>query len=407
LKKYDVIVIGAGPAGSISAAKLNKHGFSVLVLEKMQFPRFVIGESLLPKCMDYLEELDLLSAIEAENFQKKTGATFFHNDLVCEFDFKNKYTKGWSYTYQVKRADFDHALIKAIEAKGVEVEFNATVISVDAVKERQIVEYTDLDENILKVKSRFLIDASGNGRVLPKLFNLQKPVESKSRGAVFAHVTDTNKSFKEATNIYVQASEDNASWAWSIPFSDKTCSVGIVGDSEYIEECAKNNSENFLDTLRKFPSMKERFIESDLLFDPMKIINFSVAVTKLHGDGFVLCGNATEFLDPIFSSGVTLAMSSGYLGAELAIKELNGETVNWEKEYSDTMNAGIDVFRTYVNAWYSNELHQIIFAPKINELYKKQICSVLAGYVWDTTNPFVKKHKTLISTLAKVIKITS
>ena len=407
MKKFDVIIIGAGPAGAISAAKLNKHGFSILILEKMEFPRFVIGESLLPKCMNYLEELDLLSAIESENFQVKTGATFFHNDSVYEFEFKNKYTEGWDYTYQVKRADFDHALIKAVEAKGVEVEFNATVISVDSTKERQLVEYTDFKGNTLKVESRFLIDASGYGRVLPRLFNLQKPVTSKNRAAIFAHITDTNKSFKAATNIYIQASKDNSSWVWSIPFSDETCSVGIVGDIEYIEQCAKNNSENFLDSLRKFPSMKERFSESNLVINPKKIINYSVSVTKLHGDGFVLCGNATEFLDPIFSSGVTLAMSSGYLGAELAIKELNGEKVDWEKEYSDTMNAGIDVFRTYVNAWYSNELHQIIFAPNINELYKKQICSVLAGYVWDTTNPFVKKHKTLVSTLAKVIAITS
>lgn len=406
MKKFDVIVIGAGPAGAISAAKLKKEGFTVLVLEKMEFPRFVIGESLLPKCMNYLEELDLLPAIEAQNYQVKTGATFFHNDSLCEFKFSEKFTDGWDYTFQVKRADFDNILIKAVESKGVEVEFRATVVGVEASKDRQTVEYTNSEGTTIKAESRFLIDSSGYGRVLPRLFNLEKPVTSKNRGAIFSHITDTKKSFKASTNIFIHAFNDNTAWVWSIPFADNTCSVGVVGDAEFIEDCAENDGAKFKDIITDFPFMKERFAGEDLLFEPKKIISYSASVSKLYGDGFVLCGNATEFLDPVFSSGVTLAMASGYLGAELAIKELNGETVDWEIEYADTMNAGIDVFRTYVNAWYSSELHQIFFAPTIKEEFKKQICSVLAGYVWDTTNPFVKKHKTLISTLAKVIAIT-
>ena len=152
--------------------------------------------------------------------------------------------------------------------------------------------------------------------------------------------------------------------------------------------------------------MKERFSNSSLLFEPKKIINYATSVSKIYGDGYVLCGNATEFLDPIFSSGVTLAMASGYDSAALVAKQLKGETVDWEQDYAVKMNAGIDVFRSYVNAWYSGDLHTIIFASNIQKDYKKQICSVLAGYVWDKSNPFVKKHKTLLKTLAKVISIT-
>ena len=106
-----------------------------------------------------------------------------------------------------------------------------------------------------------------------------------------------------------------------------------------------------------------------------------------------MCGNATEFLDPIFSSGVTLAMVSGKKAAELVLNHLNGIDVNWEDEYSKVLNHGIDVFRSYVNAWYSGELHDIFFTENILPEFKDQICSVLAGYVWDTTNAFVKKHK--------------
>ena len=406
MRKVDVIVIGAGPAGAISAAKLRKEGFSVLVLEKMKFPRFVIGESLLPKCMNYLEELDLLPAIEAQGFQIKTGASFFHEDKVCDFLFSDKYTEGWDSAFQVKRADFDQVLINAVADKGVEVEYNATVTNVVPGLTKQVVTYTNKEGVSSSIESRFVVDASGYGRVLPRMFGLDSPVDSIKRGAVFSHITDTNKSEKASNNIFVHAFNDNKSWVWSIPFSDDTCSVGVVGDAEFVEKCAADDNLEFKRIIKQFPFMKERFSNSSLLFEPKKIINYATSVSKIYGDGYVLCGNATEFLDPIFSSGVTLAMASGYDSAALVAKQLKGETVDWEQDYAVKMNAGIDVFRSYVNAWYSGDLHTIIFASNIQDDYKKQICSVLAGYVWDKSNPFVKKHKTVLKTLAKVISIT-
>lgn len=118
---FDVVIIGAGPAGSVAGAKFIQEGYSVLVLEKMEFPRFVIGESLLPQCMDYLEKVDLLNCIEEKKFQVKTGVSFYHNDDVCDFLFKDRFSEGWDYTFQVKRADFDFALISEAEKKGVVV----------------------------------------------------------------------------------------------------------------------------------------------------------------------------------------------------------------------------------------------------------------------------------------------
>ena len=133
--------------------------------------------------------------------------------------------------------------------------------------------------------------------------------------------------------------------------------------------------------------------------------NYSNKATTYYGDGYVLAGNSTEFLDPIFSSGVTLAMVSGELAANLVDKELSGEPVNWEEEYVNKLNKGIDVFRVFVEKWYDGTLERIIYANKKESTLKKQISSVLSGYVWDEKNPFVKKSaKTLIS-LDKVIQI--
>ena len=402
---YDVVIIGAGPAGAVSAAKLNSDGFSVLIIEKMNFPRFVIGESLLPICMEYLEDTDLLQTIKNQNFQTKTGACFFNNGEICEFDFSYKFTDGWDYTYQVKRSDFDYALIEEVQRKGVEVSFNSSVIDVSCSKKKQTISYVNCNNKQIDVSCKFIIDASGYGRVLPRLFNLEKPVKSEKRGAIFSHISDYNKSKKDSNNIFIHAFNNNSAWVWSIPFSDNSASVGIVSNTDYIEKCAENNGELFKELIKSSPMLKERFIDSKFLFKEKTIYNYAASSSKLYGEGFVLCGNATEFLDPVFSSGVALAMASGHLAAKLIKKELNMGNVNWEIEYSEKMNAGINVFRSYVNAWYSGDLQKIFFSKEIKEEYKKQICSVLAGYVWDETNPFVKKHKKIIQTLSNVIEI--
>jgi flavin-dependent dehydrogenase len=404
MTNFDVIIIGAGPSGAIAATKLIKEGFSVLVLEKSIFPRFVIGESLLPQAMNYLEELDLLKVVEKKQFQVKTGASFFHNDALCNFEFSEQYTKGYSYTYQVKRAEFDHTLIEEAENRGVQVRYNCKVISCFHKDKREQIRYIDVDEE-KEVSCRFVVDASGYGRVLPNLFNLSKEVDLLPRGAVFSHFTDTNKPKDASDNIFIHAFNNNTTWVWSIPFSDETTSVGVVGEVNFIKKCTENNGAYFLEIIKTFPLLKERFANSEPTRQIQSNMNYSKGVTTLYGQNFVLCGNATEFLDPIFSSGVTLAISSGYRAAELISRSLNGETVDWQKDYEDEMLYGISVFKSYVKAWYNGDLQKIFFSKEINQTYKKQICSVLAGYVWDKSNPFVKKHKTILKTLAQVLSI--
>jgi flavin-dependent dehydrogenase len=201
--KVDVVVIGAGPAGTVAASYLRKQGYEVTILEKEKFPRFQIGESLLPCCMEHLNESGLLEAVVPKNFQKKTGAAFLRGESRCEFFFSEQFTKGWTWTWQVKRAEFDMTLAEAAREKGVDVNFECEVLNVTCSKDKQVVAYKDIEGNHFTIEARFIIDSSGYGRVLPRLFDLSKPSAFSPRGAIFSHLEDKNRTAEAGNNIFV------------------------------------------------------------------------------------------------------------------------------------------------------------------------------------------------------------
>ncbi len=400
----DVLIIGAGPSGCVAAAYLNNNGISCKVVEKSTFPRFVIGESLLPRCMDHFEETGLLDCLREQGFEIKAGARFLKNDIVCNFDFGKKHTPGWDYTWQVPRAHFDHTLAKEIQKKGVDLSFGQEVTDVvfdekghstTSVKSENGTEYT--------IKAKFIIDSSGYGRVLPRLLDLDKPSSLDANSAIFTHVKETKRpEGVEGTLITFDVVRDDV-WLWVIPFSNGVTSIGFVGPTEFIESYEGTNTEKLKEMLKISDYYYNRLKDQDFLFDPYIIKNYSKAVKQLYGKGYALTGNSAEFLDPVFSSGVTFATESGLKSAKLITKELKGETVYWEEEYTGYIMRGVDVFRTYVKEWYTGNLQKIFFHRPENPVIKEQICAVLAGYVWDESNPFVKNHNRLVKTVAKVI----
>jgi flavin-dependent dehydrogenase len=405
MEYVDVLVIGAGPAGAVASAYLNKNNLKVLVLEKQKFPRFVIGESLLPHCMDHLSEVGFVDNVKKHGFQLKTGAAFYKGKDKIEFLFNDQFTNGWTWTWQVKRADFDHILINSAMEQGVPVKFECEVTHVDSKPHEQVTTYADKNGTIHTVVSRYIIDASGYGRVLPRLFNLEEPVTTPPRGAVFCHIHDTKRTTKAGENIFIHSFNNNKAWIWAIPFSDQTTSVGVVSDVALVEDFAAANGTKFLNHIRSFEDLDGRFADEKIVFEPRTILGYAARSKQLFGPGYVMCGNSTEFLDPIFSSGVTLATGSGLMAAKLTQRVLLGEQIDWMNDYEEILRKGIDVFRSFVLGWYNGDMQTIIFSKNIDPAIKQQICSVLAGYVWDEKNPIVKKHKTLIPSLAQVIRI--
>lgn len=401
----DILIIGAGPSGMVSASYLHNQGFKIKVVEKSKFPRFSIGESLIPRCMDNFEEAGLLEALKKIGFQKKFGARFIKDNLVGEFDFSKKHGNGWDWTWQVPRADFDNVLAQEVINKGVDILFETEVINVEFKEEVSVTTIKDQNDAISEIQARFIIDSSGFGRVLAKQLNLEAPPQIASHSSIFTHINEKDRpQGKEGELITFEVLETKI-WFWYFPFSNGNSSLGFVGPNEWFEKFEGNNEERFRKMLKELKFYSGRFKEHAFLFDPIQVENISKNVTQLHGPRYVLTGNSAEFLDPVFSSGVSFATESGLLASKLATKELSGEQVNWDDEYSSYIKKGVDVFSSYVKEWYTGDLQKIIFHPSPRTDIKEQICAVLAGYVWDETNPFVKKHSRIIKNIAHLIEM--
>lgn len=406
-EKVDVLVIGAGPSGTVAAAMVKKSGLNVKIVEKQRFPRFVIGESLLPRCMEALESAGFIEAIKKHGFQEKFGAKFMKGDKSCDFNFSDQFTKGWNWTWQVTRADFDQLLAEEAIKMGIPVEFEQEVTGITFKGTNSVTTLKDSLGNISEIEARFIIDASGYGRVIPKLFNLDRPSSLPPRKTLFAHIKDIRRNEYDEPNRIIIVSHAPEVWIWIIPFATGITSVGFVGSPEFIDQFTGTPEERLRAMIESEPNTRNRFRNNEFIFEPRTIEGWSVTTDKFHGDGFVLTGNVTEFLDPIFSSGVTLATVSGHRAGVLAAKQVHGEKVDWETEFTQPTMQGVEVFKTYVMSWYDGSLQDIFYSPNPNVEIKRMICSVLAGYVWDNDNPYVKKHSRAIKALSDLVRLES
>lgn len=402
-QSFDVIILGAGPAGTIAASHLQRAGLRVCILEKEKFPRFVIGESLLPQCMDLLHRADLLSVIEKAGFQRKTGAEFFDGTKNAIFDFGRQFTQSFQYTYQVQRGRFDHLLAETVAARGVKVFFETQCLEIEFAAEGVHVLARERTEKDFKISARFLLDATGHGRYLAKRLGLDRPADFPPRASLFAHLTDATceTSGIDFEKIWICVHPTHPeTWYWVIPFADRTASVGVVGSVDFFKKFSGDADADLRMLMAAQPSVHRRFPVPSFKFPTRKITAYASASQKLYGPSFVILGHAGEFLDPVFSSGVTLSMKAGELAALHLIDILQKSTpADWEKNYVKPLRTGLETFKAFVQGWYDLRFQTIIFHPRRHADLQKMVCSILAGYVWDQDNPFVRKPKEMFESL--------
>ena len=386
----DVAIIGAGPAGAVAAALLRKAGRSVLVLERQHFPRFSIGESLLPQSMAYLEEAGMLQAVVEAGFQYKNGAHFVYRDQSSSFDFRDKHSPGWGTTYQVERAVFDDILIRCAARQGADVRFGHTARAMHTGA-TPLVDVVDEADHAYQVEARFVLDASGFGRVLPRLLNLEAPTRMPTRAAIFTHVRDGIPAGATDRNKICVAThpERRDVWFWMIPLAGGRSSVGCVAESSFLDVPEAEHEAKLRGLIQQEPTLNRLIGNAPFLMPVRQIGGYAANVERLHGPGYALLGNAGEFLDPVFSSGVTIALRSAHLAVQTLSRQLNGEPVDWSADYDVPLRKGIDTFRAFVERWYTGELQDIIYYPDQTPSIRRMISAVLAGYAWDESNPYV------------------
>lgn len=404
IEQRQVVIIGAGPSGAIAAALLKRKGHDVLVIERQHFPRFSIGESLLCHCLDFVEEAGMLDAVNAAGFQLKNGAAFAWGEHYSAFDFGDTFSAGKPTTFQVQRADFDKLLADQAALQGVEIRYGEAIVSVDVECPRPHLQVQREDGSQYPVQAAFILDASGYGRVLPRLLDLEVASNFPLRQAVFTHVQDRidSPAFEREKILITTHPTQRDIWFWTIPFSNGRCSVGVVAAAEHFVGRSDDLDACLRGFIAETPSLAKVLENAVWDTEARTIGGYSANVKTLHGPGFALLGNAAEFLDPVFSSGVTIAMRSASMAAAVLDRQLQGHSVDWQREFAEPLKRGVDTFRCYVEGWYNGTFQDVIYHQGGNAEIRRMISAILAGYAWDERNPFVSEARRRLKMISQL-----
>ncbi|MDB5776035.1 MAG: FAD-binding protein inferred for pathway [Herbaspirillum sp.] len=405
-ERCEVLIIGAGPAGAVAAALLRQQGRHVVMLEREQFPRFSIGESLLPQSMQYIEQAGMLRAVVEAGFQYKNGAAFVRGDQYTSFDFRDKHSPGWGTTYQVQRAGFDLLLATQAARQGADLRYRHQVLAADFSGAAAQLTVADPDGIAYRIEAGFVLDASGFGRVLPRLLDLEQPSNFPVRGAIFTHIADgiDDPQFdRNKIRICVHPEHCDV-WYWLIPFANGRCSIGVVAEQSFLAQFQGNETERLQALVDAEPTQRRLLANAQWDTPARQIVGYASNVKSLWGKGYALLGNAGEFLDPVFSSGVTIAMKSASLAAACLQRQLDGAEPDWESEFAIPLKKGVDTFRTFVESWYAGNFQDVIFHEHQQDDIRRMISSILAGYAWDVSNPYVSESRRRLAALESICK---
>ena len=384
-----VAIIGAGPGGTCCAAMLSQLGIDAFIVERSTFPRFTIGESLLPISLGHLEDAGLLDAVNAAGFLEKPGAVFNDGVSVPRIDFS--YTKNirHGHAFNLRRDRFDAVLADAVAQRGVPFHWNTTVTDATFEADRWTL-HVQNPQGVATLEADFVVDASGAALIARLGGSSPPPPDGPRRGSVFCHLNDPDRAEGfEGRAIWILSCATDA-WGWIIPFADGTASLGFVSTEDEITAHGETAEEQFAGMFDLFAAPKSRFAPPDFVrVQPRAIFGYRRAFNSPFGAGYCLVGNSIGFVDPVFSSGVAVATESAVRAAHAIAAHFEGD-YDWQSEYADPLLAGMRTLSDCSDCWYEGTLRELIYAGEEDLPFRRDIISILAGGAWDKTNSLTK-----------------
>jgi flavin-dependent dehydrogenase len=383
----EVLVIGGGPAGSTIAALLAQRGRDVLMLEKSRHPRFHIGESLLPMSMPMFDQLGVAEEIKRIGMVK-LGAEFvspWHGAPVMT-DFSDAWDNTWPSAYQVRRDEFDEILFRNAAVKGARIteECKVTDIKFQPGAEA-LVNTLNRDGQTQRIRARFVVDASGRDTFLANHFGMKHRNKKHNSAAIFGHFAGAKRLEGEVEGNISLFWFDHG-WFWFIPLADGNTSVGATCWPYYMKTRKTDTSQFLLDTIALCPALAERLKDARLVSPVTATGNFSYLSERASGENYILLGDAFAFIDPVFSSGVFLAMNSSFVGADTVETCLDKpqEAAQALKRFDKAMMRGPKVFSWFIYRITTPAMRDLLMYQGNESRIKKALISVLIGDVYRT-----------------------
>ena len=391
IKKTDVLVIGGGPAGTTFGTLMKKRGFDVTLLEKSHHPRFHIGESLLPMNLPILERLGVLDEIKTIGVPK-LGADFTVGNSGAEqetFHFREALGESPEQAFEVRRSEFDHILFKNCKKAGVHALEGIKVNRVELTDQgSHKVEATDTEGEQHTWEARFLVDASGRDTFLSSTNGWKRPNRKHASAAVYGHFQGVKRrAGEDQGNISIYWFESG--WIWMIPLQGDVMSIGAVCYPEHLKKRKGSLDEFLLDTLENQTETRQRMVGAQAVIKAQATGNYSYLSERMFGPGFLMIGDAFAFIDPVFSSGVYLAMHGAERGIPLAEAWLNGSRRSYRKacrQYQREIKRGLSNFSWFIYRFTSPVMSNLMSNPRNVMQVVQAVISMLAGDVFSNRN---------------------
>ncbi|MGZ3723581.1 MAG: NAD(P)/FAD-dependent oxidoreductase [Bdellovibrionales bacterium] len=391
VQKHDIIIIGGGPGGSHAATLLAKKGFDVAIVEREEYPRFHIGESLLPASMPLLKESGFYEVLNSGKYITKCGARFidYRNEDEVYFGFAEGFNTDIPTAFEVERSHFDKDILAFAVKSGAKLYQPENVLEVDLLADGVRIQ---TDKHLFE--AQYVMDISGRDSILGKRMKMREVNADLNNVAVFAHYKGVKRKPGRDEGDIIIGLLPNRSWTWIIPFKGDVTSVGVVASAKF---AGNVDLEAYLnESLLQSETVKNLMKDSERCSEFRSIGNYSHTCKKFYGDRWILCGDAAMFLDPIFSSGVHMSLSSSTFAVETIIKafadkrSLNDPDLG--APYEALVRKGAKRFHNLISLFYEGHFVEQMKKTLVRENMRKGFTSAVAGDVWNEGNFLFSKN---------------